>query len=173
MGRGRRSPDGLVGEKKAMSADAEVARLTELRQKGCDCNDEDACRFARERDEARAEVERLRWALLRCDVPSNLYSEMAIDVARANDRLHVDRLGRVRVRGILPDRIDAARAALEDKAHDVPIEQKPQCTADYGRHCLNCRKDFGSDQCDTCPHPRVRECTKRDCRARIALETKP
>jgi DNA repair exonuclease SbcCD ATPase subunit len=39
---------------------AEVERLREMRQRGCDCNDEDACRFARERDEARAEVERLK-----------------------------------------------------------------------------------------------------------------
>lgn len=39
---------------------AEVQRLQELRQRGCDCSDEDACRFARERDEARAEVERLK-----------------------------------------------------------------------------------------------------------------
>lgn len=41
-------------------ARAEVERLREMRQRGCDCNDEDACRFARERDEARAEVERLK-----------------------------------------------------------------------------------------------------------------
>jgi len=41
-------------------ARAEVERLREMRQRGCDCNDEDACRFARERDEARAEVMRLR-----------------------------------------------------------------------------------------------------------------
>lgn len=41
-------------------ARAEVERLREVRQRGCDCNDEDACRFARERDEARAEVERLK-----------------------------------------------------------------------------------------------------------------
>ncbi len=41
-------------------ARAEVRRLREMRQRGCDCNDEDACRFARERDEARAEVMRLR-----------------------------------------------------------------------------------------------------------------
>jgi len=39
---------------------AEVQRLQELRQRGCDCNDEDACRFARERDEARVEVMRLQ-----------------------------------------------------------------------------------------------------------------
>jgi hypothetical protein len=38
---------------------AEVARLQEVRQRGCDCSDEDACRFARERDEARADVARL------------------------------------------------------------------------------------------------------------------
>jgi len=41
-------------------ARAEVERLREMRQRGCDCNDEDACRFARERDEARAEVMRLQ-----------------------------------------------------------------------------------------------------------------
>ena len=41
-------------------ARAEVERLREIRQFGCDCNDEDACRFARERDEARAEVMRLQ-----------------------------------------------------------------------------------------------------------------
>lgn len=43
-------------------ARAEVERLREVRQRGCDCNDEDACRFARERDEARAEVTRLQAA---------------------------------------------------------------------------------------------------------------
>jgi hypothetical protein len=43
-----------------LQAEAEVERLREMRQRGCDCNDEDACRFARERDEARAEVERLK-----------------------------------------------------------------------------------------------------------------
>ena len=31
---------------------AEVQRLQELRQRGCDCSDEDACRFAMERDDA-------------------------------------------------------------------------------------------------------------------------
>lgn len=31
---------------------AEVGILQEIRQRGCDCNDEDACRFAMERDDA-------------------------------------------------------------------------------------------------------------------------
>jgi len=39
---------------------AEVARLTEISIHGCDCSQADACRFARERDEARAENAKLR-----------------------------------------------------------------------------------------------------------------
>ena len=47
---------------------ADLAAALELRQKGCDCNDDDACRFARERDAAladlaaaRADAARYRW----------------------------------------------------------------------------------------------------------------
>jgi hypothetical protein len=41
-----------------------VLELAETRQLGsCQCGDDEACKFARERDEARAEVERLRAAL--------------------------------------------------------------------------------------------------------------
>jgi hypothetical protein len=38
---------------------AEVERLREIHRRGCECSTDDACQFARERDEARAEVERL------------------------------------------------------------------------------------------------------------------
>ena len=44
-------------------ARAEVGRLRRLRQHGCECTDEDACQFARERDEALLEVERMRECL--------------------------------------------------------------------------------------------------------------
>lgn len=42
---------------------AEVARLTEISIHGCDCSQADACKFARERDEARVENEKLTKAI--------------------------------------------------------------------------------------------------------------
>ena len=42
---------------------AELLRLQEIQHRGCDCAQSEACAFARERDEARAEVKRLRKAL--------------------------------------------------------------------------------------------------------------
>ena len=36
--------------------DEEIRHLREVRQHGCDCSDDEACLFARQRDEARAEV---------------------------------------------------------------------------------------------------------------------
>ena len=39
---------------------AEIERLNEVQTKGCDCDPDDACRFARERDEAKAEIARMR-----------------------------------------------------------------------------------------------------------------
>jgi hypothetical protein len=44
---------------------AEIERLREISRPGsCECSTEDACRFARERDTARQEVERLRGTLI-------------------------------------------------------------------------------------------------------------
>ena len=44
-------------------ARADLATVSATSQRGCDCTDDEACRFARERDEARAEAERLRGLL--------------------------------------------------------------------------------------------------------------
>lgn len=46
---------------------AEVERLREIGQHGCDCSTDDACLFARQRDEARKEVERLLAAMEAAD----------------------------------------------------------------------------------------------------------
>lgn len=39
---------------------AENAGIIEIRQRGCDCSDEDACILFRQREDARAEITRLR-----------------------------------------------------------------------------------------------------------------
>ena len=47
-----------AAEARAVAAEAEVNRLLEIQQRGCDCAQSEVCAFARERDEALAEVER-------------------------------------------------------------------------------------------------------------------
>jgi hypothetical protein len=48
------------GLAKADKLRGELAAMEEIRGAGCQCGDDDACRFVLERDEARAELRRLR-----------------------------------------------------------------------------------------------------------------
>lgn len=72
-----------------------------------------------ESEALRDENDSLRWALMQSEVPTNLYSGTAIEVARAGDQLRVDWTGCGWIRGILPDRIEDARAALEGKTEET------------------------------------------------------
>lgn len=49
--------EALIAEVRRLRQDN--ATLTEIRQKGCDCADDDACRYARERDAALAKLEQV------------------------------------------------------------------------------------------------------------------
>lgn len=82
----------------------ELAAVTEMRQHGCDCSDEDACRYARERDAARAENEALRKEAARMrGALEMLYPGLVLDLryADADDD-----------RDALQSRIDTVEEAL-------------------------------------------------------------
>jgi hypothetical protein len=59
---------------------AEVARLTEISIHGCDCSQADACQFARERDEARAENEKMK-------AEAKDHKTVAVMLSTENERL--------------------------------------------------------------------------------------
>lgn len=80
---GRAFKDDAAGHPSRWVDAADMERLKEIRQRGCDCNDEDACRFARERDEARAEVERLKETLFEVRTESaKIDNERLLEIQR-------------------------------------------------------------------------------------------
>lgn len=95
---------------------ATIATLTEIRQKGCDCADEDACRYARERDAALAEATTLRKALI------------AESAHRSKPGIHSGTEDAWKAAARYADKLEAAEAA-----RDAALAERDALTDELGK----------------------------------------
>ncbi len=64
-----------------------ASELAEVRGAGCQCSDDDACRFVRERDAARAEVATLRAKVARMEPWADKGVDLSVQVGFAQGKL--------------------------------------------------------------------------------------
>jgi len=106
--------------------EVEVTRLKEIHQRGCDCSPDDACRFARERDEARAKAKELEAALRSCfrfDMGSYNGPDYPKNATRA--RWYVRSTESVEQDGNQPP-LDIVEAVLKMHAEKLPGGSRPE-----------------------------------------------
>ena len=73
-------------QERAERAERELKILREVYARGCDCSPEDACRFARERDDEREKVEALVWFYLGNDEGETLDNILSAHRRRKDGR---------------------------------------------------------------------------------------
>lgn len=104
-------------QERAEAAEAEVERLREVHIRCCECSPDEACQFARERDESRAEVVRLR------EQVAELTARLS-DCRTTDERL--DELARSihitdRTLNTEFERIETRMAALEQRVQETTV----------------------------------------------------